>query len=117
MSCRRAICGRFQKTNPRKGRPTNCGDTATTAICDMEKDFDNIFFPFSKTFKRANKNDQGKPIPEHIPFAKTGTGAANRKQSCRIIGTCQKSDNDNSAGQFCKLDQSFENRMKFVREH
>lgn len=109
-------CGRFQKTNARKGRPTNNGDTATTATCDLERNFDNLFNPFSKTFNKANQNDQGKPIPEHIPFAKTGTGAANRDQSCRVNGTCQRSDNDNSSSKTCKLEQSFENQMKFVRE-
>lgn len=115
--CRGAnTCGTFQKTNPRKGRPTNIGDTATTAICDQEHNFDNLFNPFSKTYKKANRNNQGKPTPEHIPFAKTGTGSSNREQSCRIIGTCQKSDNDNSASQTCQLEQSFEDKMKFIRE-
>lgn len=114
--CGMGICGTFQRSNPQKDKPSNSGDPTTPAFCRAEQEFDNIFFPFSKTFKRANKNDQGKPLPEHIPYAKTGTGAMNRKQSCKVKKTCPESDNANAASQICKAEQKFENEMRFVRE-
>lgn len=110
------ICGTFQRSNFKQGKPANSGDTATTEICKMESGFDDIFNPFSRQFKQANRKNLGRSKPQHLPFAKVGTGAANREQSCKVNRTCQQSDNDNAANLTCKLEQDFENRLKYVRE-
>ena len=117
MNCNTITCSTFQRVNPRKGRPSNSGDTATTDICDQEQRFENIFNPFSRSYKRANKNNQGKSLPNHIPYAKVGSGALNRcNTSCRITQECQVSDNDNSLSVIDKDEQTFENIMRSVRQ-
>ena len=110
-------CGNFQRTNPRKGNPSNQGDTAAGILCKQSMAFENIFDPFSQTYKKANKKNQNKPLPEHIPYSKLGSNRINLKNTdcSKKRNNCQQNNNNNSVSVICKQNETFDLIMEKIK--